>query len=349
MSPRRSKALVEPQNAPPGWLLPLLGAAGVAGNQPFDTNGTRFVMRGGIPRQVCKLSDEQGQTAETFGFKWRKDDLFDQKEYLAQVRSWMLERYGDVEHAHWWEDYGPAPLILDAGCGAALTAIEMFGDRLKSARYLGADVSTAVDVARARFGARGYGGGFIQCDLNSLPLADGSVDIAFSEGVLHHTDSTADAFAAVARLIKPGGRFLFYVYAKKGPVREFTDDHIRHQLQSMTAEEAWQAVLPLTRLGEALGNLTIEIDVPEDIAVLGIPKGRIDLQRLFYWHVCKAFYRPDWTIEQMNSINYDWFAPANAHRHTPEEVRGWCADARLTVEREIVEEAGITVIARKDA
>ena len=156
MSPRRSKALVERLDAPPGWLLPLLGAAGVAGDEPFDTNGTRFVMRGGIPRQVGKLSAEQDQTAETFGFKWRKDDLFNQKEYLAQVRSWMLERYGDVEHAHWWDDYGPAPLILDAGCGAALTAIEMFGDRLKSVRYLGADVSTAVDVAHERFGARGY-------------------------------------------------------------------------------------------------------------------------------------------------------------------------------------------------
>jgi hypothetical protein len=51
----------------------------------------------------------------------------------------------------------------------------------------------------------------------------------------------------------------------------------------------------------------------------------------------------------MNSINYDWFAPANAHRHTPEEVRAWCAGAGMTIEREVVEEAGITVIARKSA
>jgi hypothetical protein len=51
----------------------------------------------------------------------------------------------------------------------------------------------------------------------------------------------------------------------------------------------------------------------------------------------------------MNHINFDWYAPTNAHRQTPEQVRLWCAQAGLDIEREIVEEAGITVIARKIA
>lgn len=346
MSPTPSAASTEVAQQP-DWLFDVLGAPRVSEGERFDVNGETFEMRAGLPRQFNQLSRRQDQTADTFGFKWRRDDLFDQSEYLAQVRRWMLERYGDIEAAPWWADYGSSPLILDAGCGAAMTAIEMFGDRLKTARYLGVDISTAVDVARERFQARGYNGAFVQCDLNSLPLSENSVDVAFSEGVLHHTDSTSDAFEVVARHIKPGGRFLFYVYAKKGPVREFTDDFIRERLQTMPADEAWRALLPLTRLGKALGELNIEIDVPDDIGLLGIPKGRIDLQRLFYWHVCKAFYRPDWSIEQMNSINYDWFAPANAHRHTPEEVRTWCANASMTIEREVVEQAGITIIARK--
>ncbi len=45
----------------------------------------------------------------------------------------------------------------------------------------------------------------------------------FSEGRTHHTDSTRAALEAVARLLAPGGRLLFYVYRRKGPVREFTD------------------------------------------------------------------------------------------------------------------------------
>lgn len=47
--------------------------------------------------------------------------------------------------------------------------------------------------------------------------------------------------------------------------------------------------MPLSRLGKVLGELDIEIDVPEAVGLLEIPAGRINLQRLFYWHVFKAF------------------------------------------------------------
>ena len=115
----------------------------------------------------------------------------------------------------------------------------------------------------------------------------------------------------------------------------------------MPPEEAWRAMEPLTSLGVALGELDAELDVPEPIELLGIPAGRISVQRLFYWHVAKAFYRPDLTFDEMNHINFDWYVPTNAHRQSPEEVRAWCTAAGLTIEREVVEDAGITVIARK--
>jgi hypothetical protein len=37
----------------------------------------------------------------------------------------------------------------------------------------------------------------------------------------------------------------------------------------------------------------------------------------------------------------------NSHRQTPEEVSAWCQAAGLEIERQQVEDAGITVIARK--
>ena len=171
----------------------------------------------------------------------------------------------------------------------------------------------------------------------------------FSEGVLHHTDSTQSALERLTRLLAPGGRFMFYVYKSKGPLREFTDDYVRAQLQKLTPEQAWKAMEPLTRLGVALGELGVEITVPEDIELLDIPAGSYDLQRFFYWHVAKAFYLPELSFDELNHINYDWYAPANAHRQTPEQVRSWCEDAGLIIEREHVENAGITVIARKSA
>ena len=71
------------------------------------------------------------------------------------------------------------------------------------------------------------------------------------------------------------------------------------------------------------------------------------VQRLFYWHVMKAFYDPALDLEELNHINYDWYAPANAHRQSPEEVREWCAQAGLEIEHENIQPAGITVIARR--
>jgi SAM-dependent methyltransferase len=307
----------------------------------------RFFMQNGILREEQTSSPQQSQTADVFGFKWRQLQTFDTPAVKAKAGSWTVSRYGDISSASWWDDYEPAPLVVDAGCGAALSALELFGDRLTKVRYLGVDVSDAVDTAAARFAARGLPAAFVQADLGRLPLRRGTVDVLFSEGVLHHTDSTERALKHLATLLRSGGRFLFYVYRTKGPVREFTDDYIRDELQALSPEEAWDALLPLTRLGKALGDLQVEVEVPEPVSLLGIPAGRISVQRLFYWYFCKAFHHPDYTIDELNHLNYDWYAPRNAHRQTPEQVRMWCEDANLVIEREVVEEAGITIVARK--
>lgn len=331
----------------PEWFSDLFqGPLPVAEGDAAVIAGRSFVRRGGLVREQMLVSAAQKQTKEAFGFKWQKRDTFESPESLKRARDWLVERYGDVTSADWIRPQKYKPVLLDAGCGAGMSALELFRSALPDIRYVGADISEAVDVAAARFREQKLPGVFFQADIVNLPLRDASVDAIFSEGVLHHTDSTFGAIKSLVRVLKPGGRFLFYVYRKKGPIREFTDDHIRSQLQNVTPAEGWDLVMPLTRLGNALGNLNVEVDVPEDVSVLGIPKGKIDLQRLFYWHVVKAFYRSDLTLDEMNHINFDWFAPANAHRQSPEQVRGWCNELGLEIEREVVEPAGITIIAR---
>ncbi len=329
------------------WLADLLGVPLPEEGGSVTLHGRRFVMTRGILREEPALSAEQAQTADVFGFKWQQHHTFETDAMREKARTWMVEKYGDVASAEWWDDYGPDPLIVDAGCGAALSALELFGSRLRSVRYLGIDVSDAVETAARRFRSRELPGAFIQVDLGRIPLEQATVDVLFSEGVLHHTDSTEEALKHLATLLKPGGRFLFYVYRAKAPVREFTDDYIRDQLEGCSPEEAWRALLPLTRLGQALGQLSVKVDVPEDVPLLGIPAGRIDIQRLLYWYFCKAFYHPDFSLDELNHLNYDWYAPRHAHRQTPEQVRSWCAEASLDIEREHVEQSGITVVARK--
>jgi SAM-dependent methyltransferase len=331
----------------PGWFTRLVGLGDVGEGEAVRLDGVEFVMRNGILRERSISSDAQRQTSDAFGFKWHQRDTFESQASLERMRDWLVSRYGDVGAADWWNEYPDNALVLDAGCGAAMSALELFAPVLSRVRYLGVDISPSVDVAAERFSERSLSAAFMQTDITKLPLPRACADVIFSEGVLHHTDSTRGALLSLAPVLKPGGRVLFYVYRRKGPIREFTDDYVREQLQVLSPAEAWEALKPLSRLGEELGRLGVEVDVPEEIGLLGIPAGRYDLQRFFYWHVCKAFYRPDASFEEMHHINYDWYAPANAHRQSPEEVREWCAEAGLEIERENVEEAGITIVAVK--
>lgn len=296
-------------------------------------------------------SDSQTQTKDIFAFKWEKRDTYESPAVLENGRRWLIERYcnNDIKNLKKLLDVGGnRKLILDAGCGSGYSALLLWKDFLKDHDYLGVDISDAVWVAKKRFEEANVDGDFLKSDIVNLPVHDNSVDIIFSEGVLHHTDSTEGAIKYLSKKLKKDGLFMFYVYSKKAVIREFTDDYIREQIRPLKDEAAWDALESLTKLGKALGELNVELDVPEDIPYLGIKKGKQDIQRFFYWNIFKLFYRPDFSIDEMNHINFDWYRPLNCHRQTPDQVKQWCAEAGLTIENINVQEAGITVIARKN-
>jgi len=306
-----------------------------------------YVMVRNILRQKAVYSASQSQTKDAFGFKWAKRETYESPAVLSNHRAWLSERYlgGDPERLGPW--LPPGALVLDAGCGSAYSGLLFFERHLDRIRYLGVDISEAVDVAAERFRAAGKAGEFLQADIMDLPFSGPLFDMIFAEGVLHHTDSTRKAIEYLAGFLKPGGRFLFYVYKKKGPIREFADDYIRDRIRDLDDESAWKALIPLTRLGQALGGLQSTVNVPESVPLLEIPAGEIDVQRLFYWHFCKAFYKPDWTLDELNHVNFDWYRPFNCHRQTPAEVRAWCSGAGLTIEHFNEQESGLTVVGLK--
>ncbi len=294
------------------------------------------------------LSNNQKQTKETFAYKWKKSETYNSPTVLKEWRSWLIKKYFDGDESRVNTFLSNEKMhILDAGCGAGMSALLLFGNELKKHNYIGVDVSESVEVAKKHFKEKGLPAQFYQCDLNDIPQELGDFDLIFSEGVLHHTDCVESAIRNLSKRLKPSGYFLFYVYSRKAPIREYTDDLIREEISGLSDDEAWEILKPLTLLGKQLGDLDIEIDIPEDIPYLEIEKGRHNLQRLFYYKICKAFYRPEYTLEEMNHINYDWFRPQNCHRHTPEEIKLFCEKANLVVERMHVEDSGITVVGRK--
>ena len=305
-----------------------------------------FVMRKRMLRDTSVLEDGQRQTRETFAFKWKQTSTYASDAVKAKTRSWLVQRYGDWNDPRFWDEFGKFPCVLDAGCGSGLAAHLLIGESMHRIRYIGIDVSDSIDVAAKKFSAAKLPAVLVQTSVLALPFRDRCFDVVLSEGVFHHTPSPRDAIRAVAKKIRIGGKMAFYVYRRKAPTREFTDDHVRRTISRLTPEEAWNELLPLTKLGKALGELNTTVNVPDDIAVLGIPQGPISLQRLFYWYFCKMFYSPEYTINEMNHVNFDWFAPTYAHRHSVEEVSDWCDQAGLQIENVKEENAGITVSAR---
>ncbi len=316
--------------------------------ESIEISSAGYTRRGGMLRQKSICSNNQGQTKDTFGFKWQKRETYESLSVLDGHRAWLFEKYlsGKPEILEKWLPEGGR--VLDAGCGSGFSSLLFFDEFFQKIHYLGVDISEAVDVAAERFKEKEKSAEFLQADILHLPFSTPVFDLIFSEGVLHHTDSTETAVKYLSRLLVPGGRFLFYVYRKKGPIREFSDDYIRNCLRDLDDSQTWEALLPLTKLGKALGDLQVKVNIPEDIPYLGIQAGAYDLQRLIYWHIFKAFYRPDWTLEEMNHVNFDWYRPLNCHRQSPEEVQQWCRSASLRIEHLDIQESGITVVAVKE-
>jgi SAM-dependent methyltransferase len=96
--------------------------------------------------------------------------------------------------------------VLDVGTGEGQIA------RLAMAR--GATRVVGIDPTVAQIeeaGRRGGGPAYLRSGASSLPFADGSFDAVIACLVFEHITEVDDAIAEVARVLRPGGRFAFFL------------------------------------------------------------------------------------------------------------------------------------------
>jgi len=93
----------------------------------------------------------------------------------------------------------PRDTLLDAGCGR--TAPVLCGYRARAARLIGIDV---VDFDTPIEGIELY-----KRDLASTGLEAGSIDIIMARSVMEHVENPGSVYAEFARILRPGGRFIF--------------------------------------------------------------------------------------------------------------------------------------------
>jgi arsenite methyltransferase len=98
--------------------------------------------------------------------------------------------------------------VLDLGCGAGtdlLIAAQMVGPQ---GRVIGVDMTPAM-LDRARRSAAEMGLDNVELHealIETLPVADGSVDVVISNGVINLSPDKPAVFAAAARALRAGGR-----------------------------------------------------------------------------------------------------------------------------------------------
>jgi ubiquinone/menaquinone biosynthesis C-methylase UbiE len=124
------------------------------------------------------------------------------QEYLAYLDRAALDAIGD----------GDLGAVAELCCGRG-EALRIFGRQVR--RYIGIDVSE--NMLQATLKVHDHPNAiFLQADATRVPLAQDSIDTVVMLGGIHHVPARAQLFEEVARILKPGGRFLY-----REPVSDF--------------------------------------------------------------------------------------------------------------------------------
>jgi SAM-dependent methyltransferase len=288
------------------------------------------------------------QTKYSFGEKWKSSAKYQSgglNAFDSDTIRWIHTRNGFSGIEKFASYLGQYNSILDAGCGNGRILGLLHDVLSKEHNLIGVDLAAA-DVAKINVGSKGIQ--IFQGDLTDKRTLEQipQPDFIYCQEVLHHTSDPLGSFSNLSELLAPGGEIAIYVYKKKAPVREFTDDFVRTLISDMSHDEAMELTKDFAEFGKALSNVNVSVEVP-DLRLLGIEAGSYPIQRLLYHFFVKCYWNPELSDEDNNMINFDWYHPSLCSRHTLEEVLDWFSTNKLEVVHSYVDEYGITVRGKK--
>ena len=160
-----------------------------------------------------------------------------ERQYSPHMWKLLLERKVELLASPLPLPPAAAGLGLDFGCGLGHQCLAM---RERGYRVVGLDASR--HLLRK---ARDLGAPVVAADGLSLPFPDASFDFVYAIGVLHHLSGPEAQQAAcreVARVLKPGGRFLVHETNTRNPLFRFYMGYVFPLLKTIDeGTEQWIA------------------------------------------------------------------------------------------------------------
>ena len=142
-------------------------------------------------------------SADPAGAVYGREHEFGTREFFDEV-----ERHRYQEYAPWMPkvmgfDAFAGQRLLEVGCGMGTDLLQFARG---GAQVTGVDLTPrSIETSRHHLKLYGQSGDFALTDAEKLPFADESFDVAYSNGVLHHTPDTGAAVREIHRVLRPGG------------------------------------------------------------------------------------------------------------------------------------------------
>lgn len=144
------------------------------------------------------------KTIDGFGKEWQSfnQSSLDEGQLLS-----LFQKY--FRHFPWQKISVATAVGADFGCGSGRWA-KFVAPRVRHLHLIDAS-SQALDVAKKMLGTNPKFS-YHSSSIEEADIASGSLDFAYSLGVLHHLPDTQKAISDIARFLKPGAPFLIYLY-----------------------------------------------------------------------------------------------------------------------------------------